>query len=157
MPPQFLFDLSAIDLDATLFGIERIREFNPQRHAMEHLDAIVWADVEQKGLIARKTLRDDEFWIPGHIPGRPLMPGVIMLEAGAQAACFYTKMYIGMTGFIGFGGTGDTKFRAEVKPGDTLYLLVKHDWTRHRRVGSRVQGVVRGQLAFETEIVGVQM
>ena len=40
---------------------------------------------------------------------------------------------------------------------DTLYLLVKHEWTRHRRVGSRVQGVVRGQLVFETEIVGVQM
>jgi 3-hydroxyacyl-[acyl-carrier-protein] dehydratase len=159
MPPTFLYDLSGIDLDATLFPIEAIRELNPQRGAMEHLDAIVWVDpaVQGGGLVARKVVRDDEFWVPGHIPGRPLMPGVIMIEAGAQAACFFTKKYIGMPGFIGFGGTGDTKFRSEVKPGDTLYLLVKHDWTRHRRVGSRVQGIVRGQLVFETEIVGVQM
>jgi len=140
-----------------LFGPEEIRKTNPQRGHMEHLDAVIWVDTGQNGLVGKKVVREDEFWVPGHIPGRPLLPGVIMIEAAAQLACFYTKRYVGMEGFIGFGGTGETKFRAEVKPGHTLYLLAQHTWTRHRRVGSRVQGMVNGQLAFETEIIGAQM
>ncbi len=157
MPPQFLFDLASIDLDHVLFGPEEIRKINPQRGDMEHLDAVIWVDPSQNGLVGKKVIRDDEFWVPGHIPGRPLLPGVIMIEAAAQLACFYTKRYVGLDGFIGFGGTGETKFRMEVRPGQTLYLLAKHTWTRHRRVGSKVQGMVNGQLVFETEIIGAQM
>ncbi|GIW75345.1 MAG: beta-hydroxyacyl-ACP dehydratase [Phycisphaerae bacterium] len=157
MPPQFLFDLSRIDLNQVLFGPEQIREVNPQRGDMEHLDAVIWVDTTQGGLVGKKVVRENEFWVPGHIPGRPLLPGVLMIEAAAQLACFYTKKYLGMQGFIGFGGTGPTKFRLEVKPGQTLYLLSKHTWTRHRRIGSVCQGMVNGQLAFETEIIGAQM
>lgn len=140
-----------------MFGPEEIRKTNPQRGDMEHLDAVIWVDQAQDGLVGKKIVRQDEFWVPGHIPGRPLLPGVIMIEAAAQLACFYTKRYLGLPGFIGFGGTGPTKFRAEVKPGQTLILLTKHTWTRHRRVGSICQGVVNGNLAFETEIIGAQM
>lgn len=157
MPPTYLFDLSAYDLSKEVFDIEAIRRHNPQRGAMEHLNAIVAGSREMGGLIARKDVRPDEFWVPGHIPGRPLLPGVIMIEAAAQAASFYTKQFLGWHGFIGFGGTGETKFRAEVKPGDTLYLLVKHTWDRHKRVACQAQGVVRGTLAFETSIIGVMM
>lgn len=157
MPPQFIFDISEIDLDTVLFDQQEIRKMNPQRGAMEHLDAVIWCDPVAQRILGKKIVREDEFWVPGHIPGRPLLPGVIMIEAAAQLACFYTKYYLKMDGFIGFGGTGETKFRAEVRPGMTLYLLTHHTWTRHGRVGSIVQGVVNGQLAFETSIVGVQM
>lgn len=157
MPPQFIFDLASIDTDQVLFGPEEIRKYNPQRGQMEHLDAVCWVDEAQNGLVGKKIVRADEFWVPGHIPGRPLLPGVIMIEAGAQLACFYTKKFMKWDGFIGFGGTGETKFRAEVKPGDTLILLAKQTWARHRRVGSIVQGVVNGNLAFQTEIIGAQM
>ena len=157
MPPQFITDLSQIDLNHVLFGPEAIREMNPQRGDMEHLNAVIWADQAQGMIVGKKDVRENEFWVPGHIPGRPLLPGVIMIEAAAQLACFYTKYYLKMPGFIGFGGTGETKFRAEVKPGMTLYLIAKHTWTRHRRIGSIVQGVVNGSLAFETEIIGAQM
>ncbi|MGC4034249.1 MAG: 3-hydroxyacyl-ACP dehydratase FabZ family protein [Tepidisphaeraceae bacterium] len=157
MPPSFLIDLASIDLNAVLFGQEAIRELNPQRGDMEHLDAIVWADPDKGQILGRKDVKENEFWVPGHIPGRPLLPGVIMLEAAAQLASFYTKKYVGWPGFIGFGGLGDTKFRSAVTPGQTLYLLSQKTWDRHKRIGCNVQGVVNGNLVFETSIIGTQM
>jgi 3-hydroxyacyl-[acyl-carrier-protein] dehydratase len=157
MPRQFLYDLDAIDLTQTQFDIEVIRSINPQRGHFEMLSAIVSASQEMGGLIARKEVRADEFWVPGHIPGRPLFPGVLMIEAAAQSAAFYTKKYVGWPGFIGFGGTGETKFRAQVTPGDTLYILIKLTWARHRRIACDCQGVVNGNLVFESTIIGTQM
>src|SRR3954468_2890735 len=102
MPPQLLFDIAGIDMDRILFPQEAIRELNPQRGDMEHLNAIVYADASQGRIIGFKDVRADEFWVSGHIPGRPLLPGVLMIEAGAQLASFYTMKFQGWTGFIGF-------------------------------------------------------
>lgn len=156
MPPKMLFDVSAVNWDGILFDQEAIRELNPQRGDMEHLNAIIHHAPEAEGIIGFKDVRDNEFWVPGHIPGRPLLPGVIMLEAAAQLASFYTKKYVGWTGFVGFGGVENTKFRAQVVPGQRLILLAQKTWTRHRRIGCDIQGWVLGQLAFETQIIGVQ-
>jgi 3-hydroxyacyl-[acyl-carrier-protein] dehydratase len=80
-----------------------------------------------------------------------------MIEAAAQVASFYTKTFFKWPGFIGFGGVEETKFRMSVPPGVRLILLEKLTWQRHRRISCRVQGLVNGQLAFETGIIGVQM
>ena len=82
---------------------------------MEQLDAVIWQ--HEGSILGRKDVREDEFWVPGHIPGRPLLPGVVMLEAAAQLSSFHTATYVGWEGFIGFGGLEDVKFRAAVKPG----------------------------------------
>jgi 3-hydroxyacyl-[acyl-carrier-protein] dehydratase len=157
MPPQLLFDLSAIDLNRVLFDIEKIRLVNPQRGAMEQLDAIVHIDETNERLIGYKDVRDDEFWVEGHIPGRPLLPGVVMIECGAQLASFYTRTVLKWTGFIGFGGVEDCKFRLQVVPGQRLYILGQQIWVRHRRMASKVQGIVDGSLAFEATIIGAQL
>ncbi|QOV89520.1 3-hydroxyacyl-ACP dehydratase FabZ family protein [Humisphaera borealis] len=157
MPPAFLFDLGSIDLNTVLFGPEEIRLSNPQRGDMEHLNAIVWSDPTKGRILGYKDVKADEFWVPGHIPGRPLFPGVLMIEAAAQLACFYTKRYEGWQGFIGFGGANDIRFRQAVTPGKRLYMLAEKQWARHKRIESKVQGIVDGQLAFEATIVGTQM
>jgi 3-hydroxyacyl-[acyl-carrier-protein] dehydratase len=157
MPPQFLFDLSKIDLEHIEFDQEAIRALNPQRGDMEHLNGVIWTDSQAGNILGFKDVREDEFWVPGHIPGRPLLPGVIMIEAAAQVAAFYTKKYVGWTGFIGFGGVEECKFRAQVTPPARMYILGHLEWERHRRIGCRVQGVVKGQLVFEATIVGTQM
>ena len=128
MPPKLLFDLAGIDLDRVLFDQEAIRECNPQRGHMEHLNAIVYADGPLGRIVGYKDVRDDEFWVPGHIPGRPLLPGVLMIEAGAQLASFYTRKFVGWKGFIGFGGANDIRFRQPVTPGCRLYLLGQKLW-----------------------------
>jgi len=104
MPPQYLFDLSTIDLNRILYDQEAIRKINPQRGQMEHLNAVVHMDVPNAQIVGYKDVRDDEFWVDGHIPGRPLLPGVIMIEAAAQLAAFFTHYLCGWDGFVGFGG-----------------------------------------------------
>ena len=84
MPPTSLFDMTGIDLDRVLYDREAIRACNPQRGDMEMLDAIVHAKPESGQIIGYKDIRPDEFWVQGHIPGRPLFPGVLMIEAAAQ-------------------------------------------------------------------------
>jgi 3-hydroxyacyl-[acyl-carrier-protein] dehydratase len=137
MPPQLLYDITGIDLSSVLFDQEAIRQLNPQRGEMEHLNAIVYAEPQK-----------------GHIPGRPLLPGVIMIEAGAQLASFYTRKFSGWTGFIGFSGADSIRFRLPVPPGNRLYLLGHKDWERHGRFCCRVQGLLNGSIAFEASIIG---
>ena len=156
MPPQFLFDISGIDLSRVLFDQEQIRQANPQRGDMEMLNGVVYAAPDAGRIIGYKDVREDEFWVAGHIPGRPLLPGVLMIEAAAQLASFYTRLYDGWKGFIGFGGVDDCKFRQQVTPGCRMFLIGQKQWERHRRIHCRIQGVVNGQLAFETGITGVE-
>jgi 3-hydroxyacyl-[acyl-carrier-protein] dehydratase len=157
MPPQLLYDISGIDLDRILFDQEAIREANPQRGDMEHLNAIVHAEPAFGRIIGYKDVRPDEFWVKGHIPGRPLLPGVLMIEAGAQLASFYTRKFVGWKDFIGFGGVDECKFRMQVAPGCRMYLVGLKLWERHRRICCRIQGLVDGSICFEAMITGTQM
>ncbi len=152
MPPQFVFDLSNVDLAATAHDIEAIRRVNPQRGDMEHLTRIV--RMFDDGLIAYKDVGASEFWVAGHIPGRPIFPGVLQIEAAAQAASFFTRVGLKWEGFIGFGGVDAVKFRQQVLPGQRLYILVKLIWARHKRVCCNAQGMVDGNLVFEGQITG---
>ncbi|HZL34328.1 MAG TPA: hypothetical protein VFC78_03395 [Tepidisphaeraceae bacterium] len=154
MPPQLLYDITGIDLDRILFDQEAIRQANPQRGEMEQLNAIVHAAPEKGQIIGYRDIGLDEFWIPGHIPGRPLFPGVLMIEAGAQLASFYTRKYIGWKGFIGFGGADAIRFRQPVQPGCRLYILGLETSNRHHRVTCKVQGLVNGAQVFEASIIG---
>jgi 3-hydroxyacyl-[acyl-carrier-protein] dehydratase len=157
MPPQLLYDIAGIDLDNVVYDQEAIRDANPQRGHMEHLNAIVYAEPDLGRIIGYKDVRDDEFWVEGHIPGRPLLPGVIMIEAGAQLASFYTRKFVGWKGFIGFGGATDIRFRAPVTPGQRLYIVGQKTWERHRRIECKIQGLVEGNIVFEATIVGTQI
>lgn len=156
MPPQFIFDLAGIDLNRVLHGPEEIRKHNPHRDHFELLQGIVHLDAPNHCLIGYKDIRDDEFWVSGHIPGRPLFPGVLMIELAAQVASFYTKKILGWKGFVGFGGVNECKFRQQVVPGQRLYILCQRTWERHHRVCCQTQGMVNGNLVFETQIVGTE-
>ena len=157
MPPAFLYDISTIDLNKVAYDQEAIRQANPQRGDMEQLNGIVYADPAQGRIIGYKDVRADEFWVPGHIPGRPLMPGVLMIEAGAQLASFYSKFFEQWKGFIGFSGADEIRFRVPVVPGNRLYILGQKLWNRHGRFNCKVQGLVDGNMAFEAGIIGTQM
>ena len=157
MPPQMLFDISSLDLTRLVFDQEAIRSANPQRGDMEQLHGIVHVDSEKSEIVGFKDVRADEFWVAGHIPGRPLFPGVLMIECAAQLASFYTRKFVGWKGFIGFGGVEECKFRQQVTPGQRLYILCKQTAERHHRITCKTQGVVNGNLVFEAGIVGVEL
>jgi len=157
MPPQLLYDISGIDLNRVEFDQEAIRSCNLQRGDMEQLNGIVYSAPELGRIIGFKDARADEFWVPGHVPGNPLLPGVLMIEAGAQLASFYVRKYEKWQGFVGFGGADEVRFRQMVRPGQRLYLLGQKLWERHRRFCSKIQGVVDGSMVFEMTIIGTQM
>jgi 3-hydroxyacyl-[acyl-carrier-protein] dehydratase len=158
MPPPLLFDLSQIDLTAEpIFDKEAIAEVNPQRFEMQQLDGILWYDKDKFLILGYKDVTEDEFWVRGHIPGRPLMPAVIMVEAAAQlSSCFVKKVYE-LEGFIGFAGIDSAKFRATVEPGQRLYLLGHLTKFKRRKYTCRIQGLVDDTMVFETVISGLRV
>ena len=122
---------------------------------MEHLNGIIW--VQGEDMVGYKDVREDEFWVEGHIPGRPLLPGVIMLEAAAQMASFYAHVVLGWEGFLGFVGVENVKFRSAVPPGKRMILLCHKLSDRHRQIRAAAQGLVDGNLVFEAVIIGSRM
>lgn len=157
MVPQLLFDISGINLDSAQFGVDEIEKTNPHRGAMRLIDAITYMSPELDKAIARKDVRGDEFWVPGHIPGRPIYPGVLMIESAAQLASFVTLKKLGDVPFMGFAGVDEVKFRGQVVPGDTLYVLGSLVEFRRRRSICKAQGIVRGNMVFEAIITGMPM
>jgi 3-hydroxyacyl-[acyl-carrier-protein] dehydratase len=157
MPPTRLFDLSELDLTKVEFDRNAIAEVNPQSFEMSQLDAIVWHDLPKMLCLGYKDVTDQEFWVRGHIPGRPIMPGVIMVEAAAQLCSFFMKRIYGLEGFIGFSGIDETKFRETVVPGDRLYLMSHVFKVRSRQFAAKVQGIVNDKMAFDTVISGMRV
>ncbi|MAE62606.1 MAG: beta-hydroxyacyl-ACP dehydratase [Planctomycetaceae bacterium] len=156
MAPKFLVDLSKIDLNEIRFDQQQIEQVNPQRGHMRHLDGIIWTDEENTQAVGFKDVRADEFWVDGHIPGRPLFPGVLMIEAGAQLAAFIMKQHLeDASTFIGFIGCDKVKFRGQVVPGQRLLLVGRVRKFSARRVVCEMQGVVDGTLVIEATITGM--
>jgi 3-hydroxyacyl-[acyl-carrier-protein] dehydratase len=158
MPPTLLFDLSEIDLTSDpVFDKETILSINPQDYEMQQLDGIQWYDKDKYLVLGYKDVTENEFWIRGHIPGRPLMPGVLMVEAAAQLLSFFVRKVYGVDSFIGFAGIDSTKFRMTVVPGQRLYLLGHLTKFKSRKYTAYIQGVVDGNLAFETTVSGMKV
>ena len=156
MAPKIFFDLDALDFSRPAFGIEEIRKLNPQRHEFEQLTAIVGLFPEKKVIIGYRDIGRDEFWVRGHIPGNPIFPGVLMLEAAAQLCSFYyLKHFVDEKRFFGFGGVDQVKFRGTVVPGDRFIIIARGDQLYSRRSVFFCQGVVNGRLVFEAVITGV--
>ncbi len=121
-----LIDLSLVENAEVLATIDDIRRYNPQRFEMEQLSGILHEDPENMMCVGFKDLTDDEFWVRGHMPGLPLMPGVLMCEAAAQLASYYVQRHdlLGAR-MLGFGGLQDVRFRGIVRPGDRLIIVCK--------------------------------
>ncbi len=155
MAPPLIVDLSTIDLNKVLFDVNEIERINPHRAGMRMLDAIIYMNEKDQTFVAYKDVRHDEFWVPGHIPGRPIFPGVLMIEAAAQLAGFMMKKFLNLQGFIGFAGVDGVKFRGQVVPGDRFYIMGKVNDLRPRRSICAMQGVVNGNLVFEGSVTGM--
>ena len=157
MPPQHIYPMDVVDFDHPVFSIDEIRKTNPQRFEMEQLTAILYVDREGNGLVGYKDITPNEFWVRGHMPEFPLMPGVVLCECAAQLAGFYARRYELLAGdFLGFGGMEEVRFRSPVFVGDRLLIMVKLSKLRPgRRAEFDFQGFVKEKMVFSGRMIGV--
>ncbi len=151
-------DPTTLDLTPRIADQAGIRLFNKQRFEMEMLTGVCELDASRHFIVGYKDVGEDEFWARGHMPGFPLLPGVLMCEAAAQL-CSY---YVGKTGVIkdnlmGLGGIEGGKFKRMVRPGERL-VLVGHGLKVDRRLTRfHTRGYVGAEFAFEVIVVGVPL
>ena len=158
MPPPLIIDPTTLDLSCIVADREAIRQVNPQRYEMEQLTAIVLVDREQQIVAGYKDVGADEFWVRGHLPDYPLLPGVLICEAAAQLCSYYIVTTGLLQGdFSGFGGLENVRFRSPVRPGDRLLLISKGTRMHRRQTIFNVQGFVGTTMVFHGDILGVPL
>jgi 3-hydroxyacyl-[acyl-carrier-protein] dehydratase len=155
MAAEPFVDLTKIDLDHVHADRDAIYDRLPHRFEFTQLDALVHFDRDKQVAVARRIVREDEFWVRGHIPGRPIMPGVLMIESAAHAASYLALEVGDYAGFLGFAGVDQVKFRGAVMPPATMHILLKLVEARSRRFIADAQGIVEGKLVFEGRIAGM--
>ena len=109
----------------TQLNIQQIKEIIPHRYPMLLIDRVE-EFIDGEKVIAKKNVTINEPFFQGHFPHEPVMPGVLIVEAMAQAgavALLSLEQFRGKTAY--FGGIDKAKFRQKVTPGDTLILEVE--------------------------------
>ncbi len=124
-----------------------IEEAIPHRGHMRLVDEIL--EFTDKTAVGIKHVRNDEFWCAGHFPAKSIMPGVLIVEALAQTACFMIMKTHGNNGgkMLGyFVSIENARFAKMVLPGDTLELHVEEIASKlkmHKFVGNAFVNGVR--------------
>ena len=131
------------------FGRDVIESLIPHRPPFLLVDEIVELE-PGKRVVGRREIRADDWWFPGHFPDRPVMPGVLTIEAIAQAgavAVMAEEANVGKIPF--FGGIDDCRFKRVVEPGYTLTLECEFVRVRGPIAKGRGRATVGGELAAE--------
>lgn len=128
----------------------------PHRPPFLFLDEIVDLRPLEYGK-ATWTLTGDEFWFPGHFPGRPTLPGVLMCEAIAQMGAYTVltdpEQYVGKLPL--FGGLDKARFRRQVGPGDTVEVEAEIHQLSARSGKGKGAVLLDGKVACSADIMFV--
>ena len=138
-------------------GRSEIEAILPHRPPFLLIDEVVELEPGSR-VVARKHVREDEFWTTGHFPGRPVMPGVLIVEAMAQTGAVAVLSEEENRGRIAFfAGIDGVRFKRIVEPGDELELECRLERIRgpigRGRATAKVDGklAARGILTFAVE------
>ncbi|MBA2614721.1 MAG: 3-hydroxyacyl-ACP dehydratase FabZ [Actinobacteria bacterium] len=131
----------------TPFGRREIEEIIPHREPFLLLDEVTEIEPGRR-VVARKVVREDEWYLAGHFPGRPIMPGVLMVEAMAQAGAIAVLSQEENRGKLAlFAGIDDIRFKRLVEPGDELELTCEIERLRGPVGRGKATATVDGELA----------
>lgn len=155
MPPLPLIDLEQVDLSVVRMRKVDIYGLLPHRHEFELLDGVCHIDKNARSIVTFSDIREDAWWVRGHIPGQPLLPGVLMLEMAGHAASLLAKLLSPSESFIGLAGVDRAKFRDTITPPGRLYVIAVSAEQRPRRIVCQCQGVSEGKLIFEARVTGI--
>ncbi len=129
------------------FGRAAIEAILPHRDPFLLLDEVTELEPGRR-VVATREVRADDFWVPGHFPERAVMPGVLIVEAMAQAGAVAVLVEEENRGRIAFfAGIDDCRFKRIVSPGDTLTLACEIDTVRGPIGRGKATAHVGGELA----------
>ena len=124
-----------------------IEEILPHRDPFLLIDEVVSLEPGVR-VVARKRVREDEWYLAGHFPGRPIMPGVLIVEAMAQTGAVAVLCAEENRGKLAlFAGIDDVRFKRIVAPGDELELVCELERVRGPVGRGRARATVDGELA----------
>ncbi len=153
-PADYPSDRCVLDLDG-------IQKFLPHRYEFTQVHSILDWDKESKFSVGFRKGQPDEFWERGHIPGRPIFPGVLMVEAMAQTGVVHAFAEFGVKEYhdwIGFAGIDDVRFRDAVGPNEDLWIPGHLTRINAKRGYLRWKGqVIRatGEVVAEATVLGM--
>ena len=154
----FEFDVTKLDFSQCVADIEMIRKVNPHRYDFEMLTGVVLVDPMKHVIVGYKDTSENDFWVSGHMPGFPLMPGVLMLEAAAQLISYYaTAQHVVAGRLMGLGSIDEARFHRRVVPGERLALVGRGIKVSRRLNRFQCLGYVNGEKTFEAVITGVTL
>ena len=139
--------------ESTVMNIAQIMDYLPHRYPFLLIDRVIEFE-PAKRIVAIKNVTINEPFFSGHFPGYPIMPGVLVVEAMAQAGCILllSEVKDREKKLALFSGIDGAKFRRPITPGDQVRIEV--DVLSFRSRGGRMQGkaFVDGKLACEATL-----
>lgn len=157
---QPIVDLATLDLSKDAVSEQYLRDTLPHRAEFQLLDGICFFDRERGIAVGYKDWGADPWWGKGHVPGRPLMPGVLMIEGGAQIATFLVKELSGWAKdrMIGLAGLDEVRIRGQVTPPARVYFVSGDVRISGRRLAKMpAQVFCNGEMVMEMQIMGVML
>ncbi|GBD06245.1 UDP-3-O-acyl-N-acetylglucosamine deacetylase [bacterium HR21] len=141
--------------ESAVFDIEAILRIMPHRYPFLLVDRIVEYDLENSRILGYKNVTFNEPFFQGHFPGRPVMPGVLIVEAMAQTGCLLLLKDLELDPervLVFFTGIDKARFRKPVVPGDQLFMEVRFLHRRFKTVLLEGRAFVNGQLVAQAEL-----
>ena len=141
-----------LDHKNTMLDIRQILKILPHRYPFLLVDRVLEMDLDKGYILAQKNVTVNESFFQGHFPDSPIMPGVLILEALAQAVAFLVHLKGKEDKIAVLLNVNNAKFRQPVKPGDVLHLRCQglHFSSKGGRV--KAEALVDGIVAAEGEI-----
>lgn len=127
---------------------EEIMQILPHRDPMLLVDEVVQ---EEGAAIGHYHVRGDEFFLKGHFPGNPIVPGVILCEMLAQSACVLRQDQMSGEKLPVYTGLNNVKFRSPVRPGDTVETRCRIKRAKHPFYFGEGTVTVDGRLCVSAE------
>lgn len=132
--------------------IQKILSILPHRYPFLLVDKVLEMDLERGYILAQKNVTINEAFFQGHFPGIPIMPGVLILEALAQAGGILVHLKGPSDKIAILLNVNQAKFRQPVKPGDVLHLRGEGLHFSSKGGKIKAQALVDGKVAAEAEI-----
>ena len=148
---------ASVGASASTYDITKILAALPHRYPMLLVDRVISLEID-KEIRAVKAVSFNEQFFQGHFPGRPIMPGVLIVEAIAQAAGILAVESLGLSGtgkLVYFMGIEGAKFRAPIEPGCLVDFHVEFTQVRGAICKFSGKAMVDGKLCAEAHCVAM--